>query len=212
MLEAYRTGQDLHKLTASQVFGVPVDEVTKDLRQNGKNINFGYVYGMGAERFRLLYRDVSGRRFTLEEAERFKRAYFALYPQLRLWQQMQGDVSSYSEPPPTRTVLGRWRLGVTKYTERLNTPVQGTGADGLKEALALLWETRARAPSAVPVFAIHDEAVIECDEGEAEQAKEWLVECMERGMATVLTAVDPVVEAKICCDFSGAPVPNKGAS
>jgi DNA polymerase-1 len=197
MIEAYKTGLDLHKLTASQVFGAPIEEVTPEQRQNGKNINFGYVYSMGATRFRLEHRDTSGRRFTQEEAERFKMAYFALYPSLGDWQRRQGDISGSPGIPPTRTVLGRWRLGVQKYPERLNSPVQGTGADGLKLALALLWETREQVPSAAPVLCIHDEIVLESDERDAERAQEWLVDCMTRGMATVLHTVPVVVEASI---------------
>jgi DNA polymerase-1 len=104
----------------------------------------------------------------------------------------------------TRTLAGRRRLGVARFTEKLNSPVQGSGADGLKAALALLWETRSACPSAVPVLCVHDEIVIECDESSAEQTKEWLVRCMEEGMATVVTEVPVVAEAKIIRDWSGA--------
>jgi len=79
----------------------------------------------------------------------------------------------------------------------LNTPVQGTGADGLKAALALLWETRDSCPSAVPVLCVHDEIVVECDADEAERAREWLVECMKKGMERFLIEVPVDVEAHV---------------
>jgi len=101
-----------------------------------------------------------------------------------------------------RTASGRRRV-VETFTERLNTPVQGTGADGLKLALALLWETRDRCPSAAPVLAVHDELVVEADAGEAEAARDWLVDCMRRGMEGFLKQVPVEVEAVICRDWAG---------
>jgi DNA polymerase-1 len=73
-----------------------------------------------------------------------------------------------------------------KLTDRLNAPVQGTAADGLKLALALLWGRRDECPGAVPVLVCHDEIVVECDEGDAEKAKAWLKKAMIDGMNEVL--------------------------
>jgi DNA polymerase-1 len=103
----------------------------------------------------------------------------------------------------TRTLLGRKRFGVERFAEKLNSPVQGSGADGLKAALALIWETRDRCPAARPVLCVHDEIVVECDAVAAETARDWLMRCMERGMETVLRQVPVVVEAVICRDWSG---------
>jgi DNA polymerase-1 len=83
----------------------------------------------------------------------------------------------------------RQQLGVKRFTEKLNTPVQGTGADGLKFALALLWERRDQAPGAFPVLAVHGEIVVECDAGRAGAAAGWLKAAMVEAM-TPLT--DPV--------------------
>ena len=93
---------------------------------------------------------------------------------------------------------------MTRFTEKLNTPIQGTGADGLKAALALLWETRERCPSAVPVLCVHDEIVIECDAQDAEGACAWLVDSMTRAMQGLLRRVEVDVEATIASDWSGA--------
>jgi DNA polymerase-1 len=88
----------------------------------------------------------------------------------------------------TRTLTGRRRTGVTKFTERLNSPVQGTGADGLKLALALLYERRHECPGAVPILAVHDEIVVECDEGDAEKVEACLKKAMEDGMDEVVNS------------------------
>ena len=104
-----------------------------------------------------------------------------------------------------REEAGRRRLGVRRFTEKLNSPVQGTGADGLKLALALLWESRDQVPSAVPVLVVHDEVVLECDRQEAEAARLWLERCMREGMAELLKRVPVEVESHIGRNWSMAP-------
>jgi DNA polymerase I-like protein with 3'-5' exonuclease and polymerase domains len=87
----------------------------------------------------------------------------------------------------TRTLTGRRCMNVEKLTDRLNAPVQGT-ADGLKLALALLWEHRAECPGATPVLACHDEIVVECDDNRGEETKRWLEKAMIEGMEAVLNS------------------------
>jgi DNA polymerase-1 len=77
-------------------------------------------------------------------------------------------------------------MNIEKLTDRLNAPIQGAAADGLKLALALLWERRSECPGAVPVLLCHDEVVVECDEGDAEKAESWLKKAMIGGMNEVL--------------------------
>ena len=76
-----------------------------------------------------------------------------------------------------------------RLTDRLNTPVQGTGADGLKLALALLWERRDECPGAVPVLVCHDEIVVECDAEQAVDVKAWLERVMVEGVDAVLNGM-----------------------
>ncbi|HYH69232.1 MAG TPA: DNA polymerase, partial [Urbifossiella sp.] len=94
----------------------------------------------------------------------------------------------------TRTLAGRRRLGVTRYTEKLNTPIQGSSADGLKRALALLWERRGQCPGAFPVLVVHDEIVVECDADREEEAAVWLRVAMVDGMAPLVSPVPVEVE------------------
>jgi DNA polymerase-1 len=86
---------------------------------------------------------------------------------------------------------------------RLNTPVQGTGADGLKQALALLWERRSECPGAVLVIACHDEIVVECDAGEAEAVAAWLRQAMVDGRAPLIELAPVVVEVSVGRSWAG---------
>jgi DNA polymerase I len=93
-------------------------------------------------------------------------------------------------------------MDVEKLTDRLNAPVQGTAADGLKLALALLWERRGECPGAVPVLVCHDEVVVEYDTEQAADTKVWLERAMIEGMDVILNGTDEVdvpieVEARI---------------
>jgi len=85
----------------------------------------------------------------------------------------------------TRTLTGRRRTGITKLTERLNSPVQGTGTNGLKLALAYLWELRDECLGAVPIIAVHDEIVVECLQDQAEETEARLKKAMVDGMDQV---------------------------
>src|SRR3712207_8457311 len=82
-------------------------------------------------------------------------------------------------------------MDIQKLTDRLNAPVQGTAADGLKLARAFLWERRGECPGAVPVLVCHDEVVIECDAEQAEEGKEWLVQAMKDSMDAGVNVMEP---------------------
>jgi DNA polymerase-1 len=102
----------------------------------------------------------------------------------------------------TRTLTGRRRTNVEKLTDRLSAPVRGTTADGLKLALAIVWERSGACPRAVPVLECHDEIVVECNLEQATNAKAWLVGAMIEGIEVVLNNTDQVdvsagVEARI---------------
>jgi DNA polymerase I-like protein with 3'-5' exonuclease and polymerase domains len=187
MLDAYRKNEDLHTLTARALLGRA--EVTKADRQLAKAVNFGLLYGQGARGLRRYALANFGVTLSEAEAEAHRATFFRTYPGLRAWHRTIGE-----EPADTRTLAGRLRVGVRRYTEKLNTPVQGTGADGLKRALGLLWERRAECPGAVPVLFVHDEIVLECAESGAGAAADWLRRCMADGMAPLLDPVPVEVE------------------
>jgi DNA polymerase-1 len=190
LIAAYERGEDLHTLTARQVLGIA--EVTKQHRQLAKAINFGLLYGMGAKSFRSYARTNYGVEMTEAEAHAYREAFFNAYPGLRRWHRSIRDGAT-----DTRTLVNRRVTGVEHFTEKLNLPVQGTGADGLKTALGLLWARRHEVSGAVPVLAVHDEIVVEAAEAEAGKVAEWLKRCMADAMAPLVAPIPVEVEVKI---------------
>jgi DNA polymerase I len=186
MLAAFANGEDIHTITARSLTGR--EEVTKQERKLAKAVNFGLLYGMSPGGLRNYARASYGVEMSKEEAERYWREFFETYPGLKAWHDREYLQLKKHGSTETRTLTGRRRTGVTKLTERLNSPVQGTGADGLKLALALLYERRDECLGAVPILAAHDEVVVECDEEQAEEVKAWLVKAMVDGMEEVLNS------------------------
>jgi DNA polymerase-1 len=189
LIAAYDRGEDLHTLTAKNVLGIA--GVTKEHRQLAKAINFGLLYGMGARAFRVYAKTSYGVELTEDQAAGYRAAFFRAYPGLRRWHRSIG-----ARPRDTRTLAKRRVLNVERFTEKLNLPVQGTGADGLKLALALLWDRHNERPTAVPVLAVHDEIVVECPEADADAVKGWLRAAMVDAMAPLVAPVPVEVEVQ----------------
>jgi DNA polymerase I-like protein with 3'-5' exonuclease and polymerase domains len=203
LLEAYHRGEDLHTLTARRVLGI--QDVTKQHRQLAKALNFGLLYGMGAGGFRVYAKTNYGLNLTEEEARHYRNAFFKSYPGLAAWQRRVGRTGKRTIE--TRTLAGRRRLELERFTEKLNSPVQGTGADGLKLALALLWERRNQAPGAFPVLAVHDEIVVEADADQADAVAGWLRSAMLEAMAPLIAPVPVEVEVKVARTWGGGDGP-----
>jgi DNA polymerase-1 len=193
MIEAYRRGDDLHALTARQLLGR--NNVTKLDRQLAKALNFGLLYGMGARGLRGYARTAYGVDMTEDQAIAYRAKFFQTYPGLAAWHRNVG--ASGQLPVETRTIAGRRLVGVRGFNEKLNTPVQGSGADGLKLALALLWERRDQAAGAFPVMAVHDEIVVEADANRAAEAEAWLKAAMIDAMGPLSEPVPVEVECSI---------------
>jgi DNA polymerase I-like protein with 3'-5' exonuclease and polymerase domains len=174
-------------------------------RQIGKACGFGLVYGMGARAFQAYARANYGVELSLEQAQGYRAAFFKAYPGLRRWHNRQNNGSQFA----THTLCGRRRLDVQRFTEQLNTPVQGTGADGLKRALALLWERRTdvgnlpTSSATFPVLVSHDEIVVECDLGQAEAVSAWLKQAMLDGMADLIAPVPVEVDVTVAPTWGG---------
>jgi DNA polymerase-1 len=136
MLQAYQRGDDLHTLTAKSI--TSKDDVTKRDRQTAKAVNFGLLFGLGAKGLQSDAAAEYGLELTPAEAEQYRRRFFETYPGLKRWHNREGS----SMAKECRTILGRRRIldDKTPYTHRLNSPVQGSEADGAKQAMALLWE------------------------------------------------------------------------
>jgi DNA polymerase I-like protein with 3'-5' exonuclease and polymerase domains len=199
MKAAYVRGDDLHTLTARRLVGR--EDVSRDDRQLAKALNFGLLYGMGAPAFRVYAHSNYGVHLTEKQAQTYRAEFFKAYPGLKRW---HASAAAMTRDIETRTLAGRRRCNVVRFTEKLNTPVQGTGADGLKAALGLLWQRRDQCPGAVPVLAVHDEIVVECDADQGDAVAAWLKQAMVDGMAPFLPKVPVEVEVKISNTWEGS--------
>jgi DNA polymerase I-like protein with 3'-5' exonuclease and polymerase domains len=186
---------DPHRRTAGFIVGRSIEEITGEERARAKAINFGFTYSMGAERFIEYARDQYNVEFSLREAKRVRGKFMKLYAGIAKWHQ-RAALGCYRRKD-VRTASGRLRVfSGMNLGEYLNTPIQGTAADGLKRALALL-HPRLAAIGARVVNIVHDEFVVEAPTDRATEAKAVLVAGMQEGMTEFLPDVPVVVEAAI---------------
>lgn len=194
MIEAYRNQADLHRLTASLLMGKAIEQVSKEDRQKAKAVNFGLIFGMGAQGLCDTALKDYGVEMTLEEAEEFRRRFFENYKGIAAWQ----EGISQSLPRSTRTILGRRRVwkGRPKITELLNTPIQGTAADILKKALGML-PNALNGTGAKIIGCVHDEIILEAGEAGSERVATILRETMETAGRFFLKTVPVVAEVSV---------------
>lgn len=207
MLAAFREGEDLHRLTAAKVLGISLDQVGKEHRQLAKALNFGLLYGMGAKALQVYAATNYKVPLSESQAKAHRQRFFHAYPGLARWHAQTGRHLEEEQLVETRTLTNRRRLGVTSFTVALNSPVQGTGADGLKLALARLFEHRREVPDARVIACVHDEIVAECPQESAEQTAAWLTHHMTVAMTEIIGETVPVeVETTIGRDWAGTPL------
>jgi len=199
MIAAFRKGEDLHKLTASVITGIPLEQITSKERQAAKAVNFGLIYGMGAEGLRNHAYRKYGASMTLEDSSKFRQRYFNFYERVYEWQRRtaQGNIKE------TRTILGRRRIWLdeSKVTEFLNSPIQGTAADIIKEALVMLMK-EIDDDDCKLVGCVHDEIILETPECLAEQAVVVLTHAMEHAGSKYLISIPVVVDVRIADNWS----------
>ncbi len=183
LVEAYRTGEDIHSLTASQVFGVPREEVNAEHRRRAKAVNFGIVYGLSAFG---LSQQIG---IDQKEAAQFIRAYFEKYSGVRDFRDRTLDEAR--RDMKVATLFGRVRpipdihsknFNLRGFAERtaVNTPLQGTAADLIKLAMIRIdAELRERKLKSRMLLQVHDELVFEVPEDEIETMKTLVADCME---------------------------------
>ncbi|WP_437608626.1 DNA polymerase I [Sorangium sp. So ce834] len=180
LVDAFRTGQDVHVRTAMEIFGVDEAGVTDEMRRRSKTINFGVIYGMG-EAALAKRLDISR-----AEAARFIDAYFARYRGVHEF--MERTMAEAKRSESVRTLLGRRRLlPDLRSSDRMrraqaeriaqNTPIQGTAADLLK--LAMVRIPRPVVPGARMVLTVHDELAFEVPIEAVDEAKAKVREAME---------------------------------
>jgi DNA polymerase-1 len=184
LVEAFRRDEDIHAATASQVFGVPLGEVTSEMRRRAKVFNFGVLYGLSE--FGLSTRE----RISREDAGDFIKTYFAKYPGIRRY--IDETVQRTREVGYAETLLGRRRYFpeisspnavVRQAAERaaVNMPVQGTAADIIKIAMNRIdAELEARRLKSRMILQVHDELIFECPAAELDEVRGLALDIMPR--------------------------------
>jgi DNA polymerase-1 len=202
LIAAFNAGQDVLSMTAQLLLGEG-HEVSAEARQMSKAIAYGSLYGAGPDSLRQSALRGYGVVLDEQEARDLQYRFFNAFPGLKRWQRRVG-FDGVSHP---RTLAGRRRLDVWSYARKLNTPIQGSGANGLKHALGLLWQRRNEAPSSVrPVLLVHDEITVECAREDAEATAAWLSDGMRDGMATFIIDLPVVVNATVGQSWAGEPL------
>ncbi|MBQ8841559.1 MAG: DNA polymerase I [Ruminiclostridium sp.] len=197
MIEAFKSGEDIHTITAAQVFNQPVEWVTPEMRSSAKAVNFGIVYGIGAF---SLSKDIG---VSVKQADEYIKSYLSKY----------SGVAAYMEKTPedgkkkgyVTTMFGRRRyipeLSASNKTVQalgkriaMNTPIQGTAADIIKLAMVKVYKRlKDELPEARLILQVHDELIVEAKECDAEKASEILREEMENA---VKLSVPLIADAK----------------
>jgi len=186
MIEAFVQKQDIHSATASKVFDVPIEEVTREMRSKAKMVNFGIIYGISA--FGL------GQRLSIprKEAKEIIESYFEKYPKIKSY--MDESIVQAKENGYVETLLGRRRnlkdinssnAIVRGHAERnaINAPIQGTAADVIKIAMIrILDEMKKKKLNSRMLLQVHDELVFDVDKNEVEVMQELVKQNMENAV------------------------------
>ncbi len=191
LIDAYRTEQDIHRITAAKVFHTPFEEVTDLQRRNAKAVNFGIVYGISSFG---LSQDLS---ISRKEAAEYIEQYFATYPKVKEF--LDRLVEDAKKQGYTTTMFGRRRpipeLSSSNFMQRsfgervaMNSPIQGTAADIIKIAMIRVWRAlRERGLKSKLILQVHDELVIETLLEEEEQVRQILSENMKAAADLAVT-------------------------
>ena len=173
LIESFTRDVDIHTRTAAEIFGVPLNEVTADMRRQAKTINFGIIYGMGAHR---LSGELGIKRGT---AQRYIENYLAKYPGVRNY--MEAITNTAAEQGFVTTIMGRRRsipeINSSNFNEReaarriaINTPIQGSAADIIKMAMVRI-HARLKSMRSRMILQVHDELVFEAALDEVDELK-----------------------------------------
>lgn len=200
LIGAYREAQDIHRMTASQVFHTPFEEVTDLQRRNAKAVNFGIVYGISSFG---LSQDLS---ITRKEAEEYIARYFETYPGVKEY--LDGEVAYAKEKGYVKTMFGRRRpvpeISSGNFMQRsfgervaMNSPIQGAAADIMK--LAMIRVNRALKEEKLKsriVLQVHDELLLEAKEEETEAVRRILKTEMEQAAKLSVPLIADMNEGK----------------
>ena len=200
MINAFNNDEDIHKQAASKVFGIPIEEVTKQQRSEAKAVNFGIVYGISD--FGL----GSQLSISRKKAKTYIEQYLSEYSGIKNF--MENITNIAKEQGYVETLFNRRRyipeLKSNNYMVRqfgsraaMNTPIQGTAADIMKIAMINVYrELKTRNLKSKIVLQVHDEMMIEADINEKEEVKELLKNCMESAITLKVPLIADISEAE----------------
>ncbi len=200
LIEAYRTDKDIHRITASKVFHVPLEEVTPQQRRNAKVVNFGIVYGISSFG---LSQDLS---ISRKEASEYINEYFNTYPDIKGF--LDRTVEEAKKNGYVTTMFGRRRpvpeLSSSNFMQRSfgervakNSPIQGTAADIIKIAMVRVYsKLKAENLDAHLILQVHDELIVEASEKDAKRAGEILSSEMQNAYKLSVPLTADVNEGK----------------
>jgi DNA polymerase-1 len=185
-IDAFLNNQDIHSRTASEIFGIPLEWVTPEQRDNAKAVNFGIVYGISD------YGLARNLGITRRQAKEYIDNYFARYPKIKEY--MEQIVETAKKQGYVTTLMNRRRyipeiksrnFNIRSQGERLamNTPIQGTAADIIKKAMNdVFTELRRRNLKSKLILQVHDELIIDTYKSELQEVKALVKECMENAI------------------------------
>ena len=198
LILAYKQGKDIHSITASQVFSVPLDEVTPEMRRKAKAVNFGIIYGISE------YGLSKNIKCSVKEASEYIKKYFDSYPKVKEY--MQNNVEFARKNGYVSTLLNRRRYireinspnyNLRSFGERasMNMPLQGSSADIIKIAMVKVYNRLKReCPDVKLILQVHDELILDSSEKDATKASKILKEEMENAVSLT---VPLTVECKV---------------
>ncbi len=198
LINAYKEGRDIHSVTASQVFSVPIDEVTSTMRRNAKAVNFGIIYGISE------YGLAKNLKISPKTASEYIKKYFETYASVKEY--MNKNVEFCRKNGYVTTILGRKRVikeinspnyNLRSFGERaaMNMPLQGSSADIIKIAMVNVFKRlKEECPNSYLILQVHDELIIDAPISESEKAREILVKEMENAVKLL---VPLTVEASV---------------
>ena len=204
MIDGFNSGEDIHRITASQVFGVPQSEVTPQMRRSAKAVNFGIVYGISPF---SLSQDIG---VTVAQAKEYMEKYFQHYSGVRTY--MDGVVARAKADGYVTTLFARRRwvpelkssnFNTRSFGERvaLNAPIQGTAADVIKAAMIRVRDRLlAQGLKGRLVLQVHDELIVECPQEEAEAVQRLVKEEMEAVVSLPVPLVADTAAGKSWAD------------
>lgn len=193
MKEAFRQGLDIHAATASRIFNIPLDQVTKEQRRTAKSVNFGIVYGISA------YGLSQNLDIAKKEAAAIIEEYFRQYPGIKAY--MEKSIAFAREHGYVETIKGRKRYlpdinsanaNIRGFAERnaINAPIQGSAADMIKIAMIRIHQALSeKFPHSYMILQVHDELVFDARKQEAEEIKIMVKDIMQNAMPLSIPVV-----------------------